>query len=65
MALPKAVRFLALVTMIIFGWLVLQIFRAPGKLDVPGKGSERWDDMVRDPNLDRKYRLLLAGAHFC
>lgn len=52
MALPKALRFLALATMLIFCWLVVQIFRAPGTVELPTKEANRWDDMIRDPNLD-------------
>lgn len=53
MALPPAIRVAALVTMAVFCWLVVQIFRAPGVQKAPGEKAGKFDDMVRDPNLDR------------
>lgn len=56
MALPKSVRALAGVTMLIFVYLVVQIFRAPGQIKGPDNDGSL-DDMIRDPNLDGKTRL--------
>lgn len=54
MALPKAIRFLAVGCVLIFGFLVVQIFRAPSSVKLPGDKATKFDDMVRDPNLDRE-----------
>lgn len=51
MALPKSMRFLAAVTLCIFFYLVLQIFRAPTKLQAPS--TNKLDRMEEDPNLER------------
>lgn len=60
MAIPPAIRVLGFVTMAVFCWLVVQIFRVPSGISLPGQAKEsvKFDDMIRDPNLDRK----LLGA---
>ncbi|KAF2455634.1 glycosyltransferase family 15 protein [Lineolata rhizophorae] len=50
MALPRSMRILAAITLGIFFWLVLQIFRAPAALE--GLDNGKLDHMDRDPNLD-------------
>ncbi|KAK5057157.1 putative mannosyltransferase ktr4, partial [Cryomyces antarcticus] len=50
MALPKSMRLLAIVTLGVFLWLVVLIFRTPGELKPPVGKTEQPD---RDPNLDR------------
>lgn len=54
MAIPPAIRVLGFATMAIFCWLVVQIIRAPSSIGLPGQGKEsvKFDDMIRDPNLD-------------
>lgn len=53
MALPKSLRLLAIVTIVIFCWMIVQIFRAPGQAAM-GDTKTKFDDMIRDPNLDRE-----------
>ncbi|KAL1302993.1 hypothetical protein AAFC00_003309 [Neodothiora populina] len=52
MALPPAIRVLAVATICVFAFLIVQIFRAPANLRLPGDEMGRFDDMVRDPQLD-------------
>lgn len=52
MALPKAMRLLALATLGLFCFLVYQIFKAPSSLHIPALGTGQVEDMLRDPNLD-------------
>ncbi|GAB7342944.1 hypothetical protein MBLNU457_g1051t1 [Dothideomycetes sp. NU457] len=52
MAMPPSVRLLAAATAAIFIWLFVQIFRNPGSAGAPSKDAHKWDDMIRDPNLD-------------
>ncbi|KJX98061.1 alpha-1,2 mannosyltransferase like protein [Zymoseptoria brevis] len=51
MAIPKPVRFLALVTMALFVVLLYHIMQNPQVTRAP-LGSEKVNSMVRDPNLD-------------
>jgi len=59
MAMPKAVRLLAAVTAAIFIWLFVQIFRNPGSAATPSKDAHKWDEMIRDPNLDREFFVVI------
>jgi len=52
MALPRGIRAVAAITLCIFFWLVLQIFRAPASIDAPGDKSADW---AHDPSSDRTY----------
>jgi len=54
MALPKSLRIVAGVTMVVLCFMLYQIFRIPST--TTPDGVSRFDDMVRDPNLDRKHR---------
>lgn len=54
MALPPAVRLMAIGTMIVFCYLCVQIFQAPSSGSA-GKDAVKFSDMPRDPNLDRTY----------
>lgn len=53
MALPPVLRVLAVLTMGVFCFMIVQIFRAPSSIKSPVDDKSRFDDMVRDPNLDR------------
>lgn len=56
---PKIFRALAGVTLILFFWLVLQIFRAPvTPSPLAEKSKSSIEDMIKDPNLDREYSEL-------
>jgi mannosyltransferase len=63
MALPKPVRILAAVTICLFLFLFLQLFRAePGQLKMPesaptGKKFQEWE---HDPQLDRECWAILG-----
>jgi mannosyltransferase len=57
MALPPAVRLMAIGTMVVFCYLCAQIFRAPSSLSAVGKDAVKFSDMPTDPNLDRMYIL--------
>ena len=57
MALPPAVRFMAIGTMVVFCYLCVQIFRAPTSLSAGGKDAVKFSDMPRDPNLDRTWAI--------
>ncbi|KAG9560940.1 glycosyltransferase family 15 protein, partial [Aureobasidium melanogenum] len=52
MALPPAIRLMAIGTMVVFCYLCVQIFRAPSSLSAGGKDAVKFSDMPRDPNLD-------------
>ncbi|TKX26784.1 glycolipid 2-alpha-mannosyltransferase [Elsinoe australis] len=52
MPVPKIFRMLAGATLLMFFWLVFQIYRAPGAVDAPVKSKSALDEMIRDPNLD-------------
>jgi mannosyltransferase len=54
MALPPAIRLMAIGTMVVFCYLCVQIFQAPSSLSA-GKDAVKLSDMPRDPNLDRTY----------
>jgi mannosyltransferase len=54
MALPRSMRVLAALTVVIFFYMVMQIFRAPTELQGPGEKAstgkiQQWD---HDPQLD-------------
>lgn len=51
MAIPKPIRLLALATMVLFVFLLVQIMRNPTVARLP-EGHAKLEDMVRDPNLD-------------
>lgn len=53
MAMAKPIRILAAACMALFFFLALQMMRSPGTIKGPGN-EHKWDDMVRDPNLDGK-----------
>lgn len=55
MGMPKPIRMLAGATMLLFVFLVYQMMRNPSVMQPPGS-HEKTQDMVRDPNLDRKKR---------
>lgn len=59
MPVPKIFRMLAGATLLMFFWLVFQIYRAPGAVDAPVKSKSALDEMIRDPNLDRESSFLL------
>jgi hypothetical protein len=50
MALSRGIRLLAAITMLIFFWLVLQVFRAPSSVEPPA--GPKIEDWTQDPNLD-------------
>ena len=52
MGLPRPIRLLAAATMVLFLFLVLQIMRSPTSVKLPGSTAHKYDDMIRDPNLD-------------
>lgn len=52
MGLPRPIRLLAAATMVLFLFLVLQIMRSPTTVKLPGSTAHKYDDMIRDPNLD-------------
>jgi mannosyltransferase len=52
MALPPAIRLMAIGTMVVFCYLCVQIFQAPSSPSA-GKDAVKFSDMPRDPNLDR------------
>ncbi|KAH7135307.1 alpha-1,2 mannosyltransferase KTR1 [Dendryphion nanum] len=56
MALPKSMRILAAVTLCLFFYMVLLIFKAPAELAPPNKqpssGTTKIDDWTHDPQLD-------------
>lgn len=51
MAMAKPIRILAAACMALFFFLALQMIRSPSAIKGPGD-EHKWDDMVRDPNLD-------------
>ncbi|KAI9818246.1 MAG: hypothetical protein M1832_004462 [Thelocarpon impressellum] len=51
MAIPKSMRILGGLSVVLFLYLVVLIFRAPTALNKPGVGG-KLEQMVRDPNLD-------------
>ena len=63
MALPKAIRFLAFATVAIFCFMVVLIFRAPASLKSPSNKDVKFDDMARDPNLDRKCAAVMPARY--
>ncbi|KAF2841307.1 glycosyltransferase family 15 protein [Patellaria atrata CBS 101060] len=50
MALPPSMRLLAALTLGLFFWLTLQIFKAPVTIQLPNTG--KLEHMEKDPNLD-------------
>ena len=61
MALPKSMRALGAVTICIFFYMILQIYRAPAEIQPPEKAGEEsksklqnWD---HDPQLDRMWSV--------
>ena len=50
MALAKPVRALALVSGLVFFFLVVQIFRSPTPIQKPKAGP---DELAKEPNLER------------
>ena len=56
MALPKSMRFLAAITLCIFVYMLLQIFKAPAALRPPESTTKlkTWD---HDPQSDRKLQF--------
>jgi mannosyltransferase len=55
MALPKSMRFLAAVTLCIFFYMLVLIYKAPSEIQAPSKTPpantlQEWD---HDPQLDR------------
>ena len=54
MALPRSIQFMGLLSLVLFLYLVAQIFKAPTSVSRPGAG-QRLEEMTRDPNLDRLY----------
>lgn len=52
LGLPRPIRLLAAACMALFLFLVLQMMRNPSSVRVPGQDAHKYDDMVRDPNLD-------------
>ncbi|OTA31018.1 hypothetical protein BTJ68_08758 [Hortaea werneckii EXF-2000] len=55
MGLPRPIRLLAAATMVLFLFLVLQIMRSPTSVKLPGSTAHKYDDMIRDPNLDETH----------
>ncbi|KAI7661708.1 glycosyltransferase family 15 protein, partial [Hortaea werneckii] len=41
--------------MVLFLFLVLQIMRSPTSVKLPGSTAHKYDDMIRDPNLDETH----------
>lgn len=57
MVMPRPIRLLAGATMALFVFLLYTIMSSSGPLKAPG--LEKVDDMIRDPNLDGRFGLIL------
>ena len=54
MAFPKPLRALAVLSLILFIFMIFQLFRTPPTIHKPGKGEDAVPDMKDDPMADRK-----------
>lgn len=53
MALPRGMRALAAITLVLFVFVLFQVFKGPSSLSLPS--SNKIDDWVKDPQSDRKH----------
>jgi mannosyltransferase len=61
MALPKTIRLLAAITIVVLLYLIAQVYRAPAELHVPdrtppsvGSGTGKLQQWDHDPQADRE-----------
>lgn len=59
MGMAKPVRILGAACMVLFFFLAIQMIRSPGTIKGPGD-EHKWDDMVRDPNLDGMLHAIIS-----
>lgn len=65
MALPQSIRLLAALTLCIFFYMMLQLFRAPEDLQMPGHTpkkdpiAQKYQQWDHDPQLDRMFFLYI------
>lgn len=57
MAVPRSMRALAAITLVLFVFVLLQLFKGPTSLSAPSNKLEQW---TKDPQSDRKPVALLC-----
>lgn len=59
MAIPRLMRLLAVVTLVLFFFLVMMLFKGPATVNQPSGEHVKLETWERDPNLDRMDRVSL------